>query len=198
MGVPLSPSELWLLETIGWLFYSSQIWRRAAGLWLKAWERGRGARVGNGLVEGGDTVVICVSHHRAPLHQPPPPGLIPSHARPGVIPLLPVVNYFQSKCETIKQTEGQSLLVRSKERALQRYLAAALSPPSLLLLHSSLWALKQCPDPGWAVGAPSGAWCRLGFGSPRNLKASQGDAACLAPSRQSRGQAGPSARFKSK
>lgn len=93
-----------------------------------------------------------------------PPGLIPSHARPGVIPLLPVVNYFQSKCETIKQTEGQSLLVRSKERALQRYLAPALSPPSLLLPHSSLWALKQCPDPGWGAGALSGARCRLGFG----------------------------------
>lgn len=39
---------------------------------------------------------------------------IPSHASPAVIPLLPVVNYFQSKCETIKQTEGQSLLTRSK------------------------------------------------------------------------------------
>lgn len=47
----LSPSEL--LEAIGWLFYSSQTRAHggmAAGLWLQAWERGRGRRVGNGLM----------------------------------------------------------------------------------------------------------------------------------------------------
>lgn len=53
LGLPPNPSELWLLEAIGWLFYNSQIWGRegpADGLWLKAWERGRGAGVGNGLM----------------------------------------------------------------------------------------------------------------------------------------------------
>lgn len=82
--------------------------------------RGRGSGVSAGLMERG--CPTCAPHRRASPHQR---CVHPSPCH-GAIPLLPAVNYFQSKCETIKQTEGQSLLIRSKLRALKRSLILLL------------------------------------------------------------------------
>lgn len=104
--------------------------------------------------EGGGHPQLCLSSWGS---APPAPGLIPSHARPGVIPPLPVVNYFQSKCETIKQTEGQSLLIRSKPRALQRSLRCSFPSFPCLLLEIGLGAAGPCSGQGehgatWGFG----------------------------------------------
>ena len=88
----------------------------------------------------------CALHHRAPPRQ----RCVQTSPCHGVIPLLPAVNYFQSKCETIKQTEGQSLLIRSKPRALLRSLI-------LLLPFLPTWEQAGLWGAHWGLGGV-GPW----------------------------------------